>query len=212
LQNTKKTTASRFIKTPKATAKQRKNPDTKQRPRHKSRNPTENHPDKQRPNKPVTMADELAESTHSKELDRLKIDSILQQYPDVPRQVAKVPRRERLRGSLTAAQDNYQARSPMGWLETFIPMVQWLRAYDFKANIVADIIAGVTVTTVIIPQSMSFAKLAGLPVQFGLYCGFVPIYAYSVFGTSRQLAIGTSAVSSLTFNSVMTALVNPSGE
>jgi sulfate transporter 4 len=55
---------------------------------------------------------------------------------------------------------------------------------------------------------MSFAKLAGLPVQFGLYSSFVPIYAYSVFGTSHQLAIGTSAVSSLIFSSVMNEL-NP---
>jgi sulfate transporter 4 len=83
--------------------------------------------------------------------------------------------------------------------------------YNFKTNVMSDIIAGLTVTAVIIPQSMSFAKLAGLPVQFGLYSSFVPIYAYSVFGTSRQLAIGTSAVSSLTFNSVMMGL-NPNSK
>jgi sulfate transporter 4 len=90
-------------------------------------------------------------------------------------------------------------------------MVKWLRVYYFKANILADIVAGLTVTAVIIPQSMSFAKLAGLPVQFGLYSSFVPIYAYSVFGSSRQMAIGTSAVSSLTFNSVIHA-INPNSK
>lgn len=158
------------------------------------------------------MTDKIQDnSLHAEELARIQKDSTLQQYPDVPRKTAKVPHRERLQSTLTSAQDNYQARSAVEWVETFVPMVKWLREYKFKDNIMADIVAGITVTTVIIPQSMSFAKLAGMPVQFGLYCSFMPIYAYSVFGTSRQLAVGTSAVSSLTFNSVMMPLVNPSG-
>ena len=145
------------------------------------------------------------------EIAKIQHDVKSRIYPEVPRKVVKARRSESLKKSIVVAQDNYQARSPIEWVETFVPMVKWLRTYNFKANIVADIIAGLTVTAVIIPQSMSFAKLAGLPVQFGLYSSFMPIYAYSVFGTSRQLAIGTSAVSSLTFGSVLNDL-NPNSK
>ena len=153
----------------------------------------------------------IKRSTQGLEIHNVQKDSTLDQIHFVPQKTAKPSRRQRMQNTLANAQDNYQARSPIEWVETFVPMVKWLRTYNFKANIVADIIAGLTVTAVIIPQSMSFAKLAGLPVQFGLYSSFMPIYAYSVFGTSRQLAIGTSAVSSLTFSSVMNDL-NPNSK
>jgi hypothetical protein len=129
----------------------------------------------------------------------------------VPRDVVKKTKSESIKKNVAAARVEYQTRSSIEWLETFVPMVKWLRVYNFKANILADVVAGLTVTAVIIPQSMSFAKLAGLPVQFGLYSSFVPIYAYSMFGTSRELAIGTSAVSSLTFHSVIHA-INPNSK
>eukprot|EP00957_Ditylum_brightwellii_P013319 1005494-Ditylum_brightwellii.AAC.1 len=53
-----------------------------------------------------------------------------------------------------------------------------------------DAIAGLAVGIMIVPQSMSHTKLAGLPVQFRLYSSLVPVYAYAVFGTSQQLAVG----------------------
>jgi hypothetical protein len=134
-----------------------------------------------------------------------------QRYSEVPREVVKPSWRKSTKKSVRSHLQDYKTRSTIEWLETFVPMVKWLRVYNFKANIMADIVAGLTVTAVIIPQSMSFAKLAGLPVQFGLYSSFVPIYAYSMFGTSRELAIGTSAVSSLTFHSVMNAM-NPNSK
>jgi sulfate transporter 4 len=141
----------------------------------------------------------------------VEIENDLKNVLVVPRDVVSKPRSESFKKSVVDAKVEYRSRSLIDWLETFVPMVKWLRIYNFKANIMADIVAGLTVTAVIIPQSMSFAKLAGLPVQFGLYSSFVPIYAYSVFGSSRQLAIGTSAVSSLTFNSVMNAM-NPNSK
>lgn len=88
-------------------------------------------------------------------------------------------------------------RSCQYWLETLVPMYRWLRAYDFKNDIVSDVISGLTVGLMIIPQSMSYAKLAGLPVIFGLYSSLVPIFIYAIFGSSRQLAIGPVALVSL---------------
>lgn len=71
-------------------------------------------------------------------------------------------------------------------------------------NLITDIIAGLTVGVMIVPQSMSYAKLAGLPVEFGLYSSLVPIYAYAFFGSSRQLAVGPVALVSLLLNSALT--------
>ena len=66
-----------------------------------------------------------------------------------------------------------------------------------RANLLADVITGVTVGIMIIPQSISYAMLAGLPVQFGLYSSLVPVFVYSLFGSSRQLAVGPVAIVSL---------------
>lgn len=59
-----------------------------------------------------------------------------------------------------------------------------------------DILAGLTVGAMVIPQGMSYANLAGLPSVYGLYGAFVPCLAYSLLGSSRQLAVGPVAVTS----------------
>ena len=83
------------------------------------------------------------------------------------------------------------------WAGVFLPCINWLVGYPVRANLLADVIAGVTVGIMIIPQSISYAMLAGLPVQFGLYSSLVPVFVYSLFGSSRQLAVGPVAIVSL---------------
>lgn len=102
-------------------------------------------------------------------------------------------------------------RSFRDWLLTLIPMCRWLHAYDWRNLLLTDILAGVTVSVMIIPQSMSYAKIAGLPVQYGLYSSFVPIYAYAMFGSSRQLAVGPVALVSLLLNTGLTRLLEKEG-
>ena len=51
----------------------------------------------------------------------------------------------------------------------------------------ADVTAGLTVGVMVVPQSMSYAQIAGLPSNFGLYAAFIPVLAYALFGSSRQL-------------------------
>jgi sulfate transporter 4 len=63
----------------------------------------------------------------------------------------------------------------------------------------------------VVPQSLSYAKLAGLPVQFGLYSSLVPIYAYALFGTSRQLAVGPVALVSLLLSAGLTVALEGEG-
>ena len=73
---------------------------------------------------------------------------------------------------------------------------EWLKGYGSR-SLKADIIAGLTVALVLIPQSMAYAELAGLPPYFGLYAAFLPPLVAALFGSSRQLATGPVAVVSL---------------
>ena len=72
----------------------------------------------------------------------------------------------------------------------------WSKGYNSK-SLKADILAGLTVALVLIPQSMAYAELAGLPPYFGLYAAFLPPMVAALFGSSRQLATGPVAVVSL---------------
>lgn len=78
----------------------------------------------------------------------------------------------------------------------YLPILQWGRTYD-KAALTNDLVAAVIVTIMLIPQSLAYALLAGLPPEAGLYASIVPIMLYSILGTSRALAVGPVAVVSL---------------
>lgn len=77
-----------------------------------------------------------------------------------------------------------------------MPLPEWLKTYrrDFIAG---DITAGLIVTVMLIPQSLAYAMLAGLPPEVGLYASLLPLVAYALFGSSMTLAVGPVAVSSL---------------
>ncbi|WP_069299526.1 sulfate permease [Neptunicoccus sediminis] len=78
----------------------------------------------------------------------------------------------------------------------YLPILDWGRRYD-RDRFVGDIVAAVIVTVMLIPQSLAYALLAGLPPEAGLYASIAPILLYAVFGTSRVLAVGPVAVVSL---------------
>lgn len=82
-------------------------------------------------------------------------------------------------------------------LARFFPFLVWLPELRDKHTLRADLIAGLTVALVLIPQSMAYAQLAGLPPYFGLYAAFLPPLVAALFGSSRQLATGPVAVVSL---------------
>ena len=81
-------------------------------------------------------------------------------------------------------------------LKRLLPFLSWFEHYSL-AKLRSDLIAGVTVALVLIPQSMAYAKLAGLPVYYGLYAAFLPPMIAALFGSSYQLATGPVAVVSL---------------
>ncbi|KAG1647795.1 putative sulfate transporter 3.4 [Nymphon striatum] len=78
----------------------------------------------------------------------------------------------------------------------YLPILTWGRAYD-RSALSNDLMAALIVTIMLIPQSLAYALLAGLPAEAGLYASIVPILLYTVFGTSRALAVGPVAVVSL---------------
>ncbi len=81
-------------------------------------------------------------------------------------------------------------------LRRYLPILDWGSAYtrDTFSN---DLVAAVIVTIMLIPQSLAYALLAGLPPEMGLYASILPLMAYALFGTSRALAVGPVAVVSL---------------
>ncbi|KZK92792.1 putative sulfate transporter [Pseudovibrio sp. Ad5] len=78
----------------------------------------------------------------------------------------------------------------------YLPVLTWGRNYN-KDSFSNDMIAAVIVTIMLIPQSLAYALLAGLPPEAGLYASILPIILYAIFGTSRALAVGPVAVVSL---------------
>jgi anti-anti-sigma factor len=81
-------------------------------------------------------------------------------------------------------------------LAKVFPFIAWFKNYD-KASLQLDALSGLTVALVLIPQSMAYAQLAGLPAYFGLYASFLPPMIAALFGSSRQLATGPVAIVSL---------------
>jgi SulP family sulfate permease len=82
------------------------------------------------------------------------------------------------------------------WLQRSAPILRWLPRYQ-RGDLRGDLIAGFTISALLIPQGLAYALLAGLPPQVGLYASIAPVIAYAIFGTSRQLAVGPVAIVSL---------------
>ena len=81
-------------------------------------------------------------------------------------------------------------------LSQYFPILEWGKAYD-RTLFSNDVVAAFIVTIMLIPQSLAYALLAGLPPETGLYASILPIILYSIFGSSRVLAVGPVAVGSL---------------
>ena len=81
-------------------------------------------------------------------------------------------------------------------LSRYLPFLEWGREYR-RETFVSDLMAAVIVTIMLIPQSLAYAMLAGMPPETGLYASMAPLVLYAIFGTGRTLAVGPVAVISL---------------
>jgi sulfate permease, SulP family len=84
----------------------------------------------------------------------------------------------------------------MSVLRRYFPILNWAAAYSGR-TLANDLTVAAIVTIMLIPQSLAYALLAGLPAQVGLYASMAPLVLYAIFGTSRTLAVGPVAVASL---------------
>jgi len=85
----------------------------------------------------------------------------------------------------------------MNKIAKFLPFLAWIGEIRDSNILKADLVAGLTVALVLVPQSMAYAQLAGLPPQHGLYASFLPVMIAALMGSSRQLGTGPVAVVSL---------------
>lgn len=91
---------------------------------------------------------------------------------------------------------NTKKTSIKGILKGYFPILEWGAAYNGKMA-VNDLVVAVIVSIMLVPQSLAYAQLAGLPPEIGLYASMAPLILYAIFGTSRSLSVGPVAVTSL---------------
>lgn len=93
-------------------------------------------------------------------------------------------------------------------LQRRLPVLQWARTYR-RADLLGDLMAGLVVAIMLVPQSMAYALLAGLPPTVGLYASILPLIIYGLLGSSRTLAVGPVAIVSLLVASGLGELAEP---
>ncbi|KAF3063795.1 Sulfate permease 2 [Daldinia childiae] len=93
-------------------------------------------------------------------------------------------------------------RDILSYFKSLFPFLSWIGFYNLQW-FVGDLVAGITIGAVVVPQGMAYAKLANLPVQFGLYSSFMGVLIYWFFATSKDITIGPVAVVSTVTGSVV---------
>ena len=93
-------------------------------------------------------------------------------------------------------------------LRRYLPFLNWLLHYR-RDDLPSDLVAGLVTAIMLIPQSMAYAQLAGLPPQIGLYASVAPLAVYALLGTSGQLSVGPVAITSLAVFAGVSALAEP---
>ncbi|RWR77507.1 putative sulfate transporter 3.5 isoform X1 [Cinnamomum micranthum f. kanehirae] len=105
----------------------------------------------------------------------------------------------------------FQEQTPLNkfvsTLKYYVPMLEWLPNYSLKL-FKFDLLSGITIASLAIPQGISYAKLADLPPIIGLYSSFTPPLVYAVFGSSKDLAVGNVAAASLLAASIISEQVS----
>ncbi|EIE20816.1 hypothetical protein COCSUDRAFT_57368 [Coccomyxa subellipsoidea C-169] len=121
------------------------------------------------------------------------IEEIRRRYKRVP-DVEDPSDLEALLQWLRSKKDRFQKQrkkdGPLDYLTYALPATRWLRNYSFKQNLLYDLVAGISISAMIVPHGLSYASLnGGLPPVFGLYNGFVTLLIYSAFGSCRTLSV-----------------------
>ena len=90
----------------------------------------------------------------------------------------------------------------------FFPIIKSIKTHS-SLEWRKDIIAGITVAVMLVPQGMAYSMLAGMPPIYGLYAGLIPLFLYGILGSSRQMSVGPVAVSALLVMAGVSQIANP---
>jgi MFS superfamily sulfate permease-like transporter len=135
-------------------------------------------------------------------LDKFKDKTVCEEL-DMKNRLARLCGRRSNRSSHQQSKDFTRRDQALFLLRRHVPILSWLPAYNIKSFLVSDIIAGMTVGIMNIPQGLSYAMLVTLNPIYGLYISFFPLLIYGLFGSSKHLAIGAIAIVSLLSGSVV---------
>uniref|UniRef100_A0A915E6A2 SLC26A/SulP transporter domain-containing protein n=1 Tax=Ditylenchus dipsaci TaxID=166011 RepID=A0A915E6A2_9BILA len=103
---------------------------------------------------------------------------------------------------------NFSCSTAWRSIQGCVPILHWLPNYSFRECFHGDLITGLTVGIMVVPQGMAYATLAGVDPVYGLYSCFFAAFIYMFFGTSRHVSIGTFAVASMMVATVHTQMLN----
>ncbi|KAG4401192.1 hypothetical protein GLYMA_07G218800v4 [Glycine max] len=146
----------------------------------------------------------------------------MDQVPNEVHQVVAPPYKSSLQKFITKVKETFFPDDPLRQFkgqplkrklilgaQYVFPVLQWAPSYSFKL-FKSDLISGLTIASLAIPQGISYANLANLPAILGLYSSFVPPLVYVVLGSSMDLAVGPVSIASLVLGSMLTEEVSPS--
>lgn len=126
----------------------------------------------------------------SSHLNVKRLAYTLPQFNEKYEAIKDVKRRSVSIKSFDWIKHSFSSQSLMTRLNKFLPIIGWLGVYSIRHNLIADLIAGLTVLVFQVPQSMGYSLIARVPPVYGLYSSFFPCLIYCFFGTSKHCAIG----------------------
>lgn len=168
------------------------------------------------------MADNNDKESESKEMDSRSYPSSqhVQNTPYIHK-VGVPPKQNLFKEFKTTVKETFFADDPLRHfkdqprsrklvlgLQAVFPILEWAQGYDLS-KFRGDLIAGLTIASLCIPQDIGYAKLANLAPQYGLYSSFVPPLIYAFMGSSRDIAIGPVAVVSLLLGTLLQNEIDP---